>query len=319
MLDGLIQLLERANFDLNDLLAAAVLVSAFQGGHNASCQRDVIVLDENSIRQIQPMVLSASTTHRILVEHSQSRNGLAGVQNSCLGTRYRIHETARQRGDPTQPLQEIQNHAFTRENHPSVVADHGHRLSVVQAYAIEDFCMRCDLVMRRYRAVQSGIHVENARHAANARENTILLGENRCRGTLVCVNARIAGSVARGTILQQCVLDDSGNASAIPIHKLVVGHWSFVVGQARVGTAALDCTVEPKLDYPSSSSLLFAFSRRISSSCARLRIPSTTFAGAFARNCSLPSCRWPLAYSFSTCSSSFFNRSRSAAISIFRS
>src|SRR5271165_2350018 len=247
------------------------------------------------------MVLSATTTHCVLIEHAQSGSGLARVEDSGVGPGNGFNELARQRGNPTQALHEIQNHAFAGKNDACIVPDDSNRLSLVQPDAIEDFCMGRNLVMGSHRAIQGGIHVQNAGDAADARENAVLLGENRSRGTLVRINAGIAGGVARRAILQQRVLDNRGDASAIPVHRSC--------GDGRLA----------RLAYFSSSSLLFTFSRRTSSSCARFRIPSTTFAGAFARNCSLPNWRCPFAISFSICSSSFFNRSRSAAKSIFLS
>jgi hypothetical protein len=51
---------------------------------------------------------------------------------------------------------------------------------------------------------------------------------------------------------------------------------------------------------PNCSRLLYFFSQSFQFCQTRVRIPSTTLAGAFARNCSFPSCRWPFAISFSS-------------------
>src|SRR6266481_16066 len=73
----------------------------------------------------------------------------------------------------------------------------------------------------------------------------------------------------------------------------------------------------PLYGHPNSFIFATVFSRSTFNSSPRLRSPSTTLVGAFARNCSLLNCRWPLAISFSIFSNSFLRRSHSATTSIF--
>src|SRR4029077_14595230 len=114
--------------------------------------------------------------------------------------------------------------------------------------------MRGDLVMRSHRPIELGIHIQNARDAANARQNAILFCQNRGCSTLVGIDAGVAGRIARSMVLLQRVLDDCGNASAIPVHKSVVGTCYLMSSN--------------------SFSLLSAFSRKTANSCARFRKPS---------------------------------------------
>src|SRR5262249_57561126 len=93
--------------------------------------------------------------------------------------------------------------------------------------------MSGDFVVRRHGAVERSIDIQNAGYASNAREDAVLLRENGRRGTLVGIDAGVAGRIARGTIFEQRVLQDRGYAAAIPVH------WSFVVSTAPVRTAAL--------------------------------------------------------------------------------
>ena len=122
-------------------------MGSFERRHNASCQRNMIVLDQNSVGEIQTMVLPASATHRVFVQHAQAGHSLAGVQNSSLGSGDRVRKLASQRSNSAQSLQEIEDHSLTGKNHPGIVADHSDRLAVVQADAVKNFRMAGDFVV----------------------------------------------------------------------------------------------------------------------------------------------------------------------------
>ena len=209
-----------------------------------------------------------------------------------------VHKLAGQRGDSAQALQKIQDHALAGKNHARVVPDHGDRLAVVQAHAIENFGMAGDLVVRDHGAIQRGIHVENARHAADPGQNAILLREDGAGGALAGIDAGIAGGIAGRAVFEQRVLENRGNPSAVPVHSLP--------DYDHVGQRACNCSAEhssavdvSSAARPNSSSLLCVFSRSTAIPAPALRMPSTTFAGALARNCSLLNWRWPLPISFS--------------------
>ena len=121
---------------------------------DAPRQRNVIVLDQHSVGKIQAMVLTAAAAHCVLVEHPQAGRGLAGVEDACPGPGNRIHKLASQGGDAAQPLQKVQNHALAGKNHARVVPHHRNGLAVVQAYAIENFRMAGDFVMRSYGSIE---------------------------------------------------------------------------------------------------------------------------------------------------------------------
>ena len=65
-----------------------------------------------------------------------------------------------------------------------------------------------DFVVRSDGAVECGVNIENAGDAADAGENAILFGENGGGGTLVGIDAGIAGGIAGGAVFEQRVLDD---------------------------------------------------------------------------------------------------------------
>ena len=93
------------------------------------------------------------------------------------------------------------------------MTDDGDRLSRAQAHAIEDLLMGGNFVVRSDGAVEGRINVENARHTSNSGENAFLLGYDCRRGSLVGVNASVAGGIARGPVFEQRVLEDGGDAS----------------------------------------------------------------------------------------------------------
>src|SRR6185437_4987276 len=147
-------------------------------------------------------------------------------------------------------------------------------MPLMQPHAIENLRMRSNLVVTGHSAVDQRINVQNARDASDARKNTILFGQNGGRGPLVGINAGVAGGIMRGPVFEQRVLQNCCEASAIPIH-------SFLRRDSR-----------PRLSgrsYFNFDKLNCAFSRRIFSSSARFRSPSTTWVGALAKNPSLPS------------------------------
>src|SRR5436305_10035151 len=120
---------------------------------DASAEGDVIVLDKHTVGKIQTMVMTTAAAHRILVEQTQSRNGLACVQNARLGSGNRVHVTARSSSDSTHPLQQIEDYAFAGKNCASIVPDYRDRLAIMYAHAIKNFRMADDLVMPNCRLI----------------------------------------------------------------------------------------------------------------------------------------------------------------------
>jgi len=135
-----------------------------------------------------------------------------------VGTRHCIDKLAGDRGNSTQPLQEIQNHPLAGKNHAGVMTNDRYRLALVQAHPVENFGMSGDFIVRGDGAVEVGVDVKNAGDAANAGESAILLGKHGARRALVGIDAGIAGGIARGPVFLQRVLDNGGDASAIPVH-----------------------------------------------------------------------------------------------------
>src|SRR5579872_3648244 len=120
------------------------------------------------------MILPATAADGKLIEHAQPRRGFSRIQNSRLGSGNGFYEFPRERSDPAEPLQQVEDHALAGKNHPRIVTDHSNRLTSVQPHPVENFGMTGDLVMRDYSAIECGIDVENTRNAAQAGKNAIL-------------------------------------------------------------------------------------------------------------------------------------------------
>ncbi len=91
------------------------------------------------------MILSASATYRVFIQHAQSHHRLARVENLRASSAYRIHKSPRDRGNSAQSLQQVQDHAFAGEQRPRVMPDIRDDLALVQPNAIEDFRMSRNL------------------------------------------------------------------------------------------------------------------------------------------------------------------------------
>src|SRR4051812_39538840 len=104
-------------------------MSALQRLRNATRQRNMIVLDQYAVRQIEAVIESAAAHHAIFIEDAKARDSFARIENADSGSGNGIHELARERRDSAQPLQYIQDDALTREQHPCIVANNGDRLA----------------------------------------------------------------------------------------------------------------------------------------------------------------------------------------------
>ncbi len=193
---------------------------------DATSERNVIVLDQNTIGKIKTMILAAPAAHRVLVNGAQAWNGFARVQDASLGPVHGVHELPRQGCDAAHALQKIQDHALTGENHAGVMADHSNRLPLVQTHSVEDLRMAGDLVVGYDGSVDGGEYVEDGGNYADARKDAVLFREHGGSGFLIRLHASVAGRVARGAILEQRVLQDRGEVAIGPVHKSVVsGKW----------------------------------------------------------------------------------------------
>src|SRR5690242_19312132 len=206
VLQGFVQFSQAANLYFDRLFTSTIGMGAVQRFADAAGQGDVIVLDEDTVGEIEAVIQSASAAHGIFVEHPQTRDSLAGIQDARLGAGDGINEFASQCSNAAHALQEIQDDTFAGEEHARVVANDGDLLSFVQAHAIEYFRMAGDLRVRDDRAIEAGKDIEDDGDRTYAREDAILLGEDCADSTLVRIDAGVGGRIARRPVFEQRVL-----------------------------------------------------------------------------------------------------------------
>ena len=78
----------------------------------------------------------------------------------------------------------------------------------MQPHTVKNLRMRRDLIMRRDRAIEHGVDVENSRNASDARQNAILLSQDRRRSALVGIDAGITRRIARSPVFEQRILNN---------------------------------------------------------------------------------------------------------------
>ena len=83
--DGLLEFGGGADFDLDDLAGLAACESAVEDGGQAAAERDVVVLDEDSVLQVEAVVDAAAAADGVLIERAQAGDGLAGVEDFGFG------------------------------------------------------------------------------------------------------------------------------------------------------------------------------------------------------------------------------------------
>src|SRR5207244_828895 len=191
---------------------------ALQCGDNSTGERNMIVLNQDSVGKVQTMVLPAAATHRVFIDHPQPRDRLPGIEDSGFSAGHSLDELTCERCNSAHTLQEIQDHALARENHTSVVSDDRYGLPLVQANPVKNLRMSSHFVVRSHSSIQRSVDIEDPRHTSDSSQNTVLFRNNSSGGPLVRLNAGIAGRIAGGAIFQQRILDHGSKPSTIPVH-----------------------------------------------------------------------------------------------------
>src|SRR5438034_9609327 len=119
---------------------------ALQCGDNSTGERNMIVLNQDSVGKIQAMVLPAAATHRVFIDHPQPRDRLPGIEDSGFSAGHSLDELTRERGNPAHTLQEIEDHALAGQNHTRVVPDTGYGLPLVHANPVNMFRLSTPLI-----------------------------------------------------------------------------------------------------------------------------------------------------------------------------
>src|SRR5256884_4447771 len=109
---------------------------ALQCGDNSTGERNMIVLNQDSVGKIQAMVLPAAATHRVFIDHPQPRDRLPGIEDSGFSAGHSLDELTCERCNSAHTLQEIQDHALdTDRKSTRLNSSHGYI-----SYAV--FCLK---------------------------------------------------------------------------------------------------------------------------------------------------------------------------------
>jgi len=149
---SVLKFLWRADFYLDGWEPRRLRTACSRRG-NSPGERDMIVLDEDSIGKIEAVILPPPqrTAYLSITRRPGAFLRVSRIRAWCRRRRRRI---CGEGGDAAHALEKIQDDAFARKKHARVVADDGDGLAFVQAHAIEDFGMRGDFVVRSDGAVE---------------------------------------------------------------------------------------------------------------------------------------------------------------------
>jgi hypothetical protein len=133
----------------------------------------MVVLDQNSARQIHAVVVAAARPHRIFLQLAPAGKRFPCVEDLGVGSLHKIHELGGERGDSRKALEVVQRDALRRQQSPcmSRYEEHGDaRLdpaSVLLVDADRDFGI--ELAERLDRQRNSGDHAALTGHERAAR------------------------------------------------------------------------------------------------------------------------------------------------------
>src|SRR5947207_15969142 len=95
---------------------------ALQCGDNSTGERNMIVLNQDSVGKIQAMVLRAAATHRVFIDHPQPLDRLPGIEGSAFSAGHSLDELTCERCNTALSLLTIQAHALAREYDTSLAS-----------------------------------------------------------------------------------------------------------------------------------------------------------------------------------------------------
>ena len=135
MIENLVEFVEIAHFDLYLQLQALlfeVCVAAVDGLGDASSKVYVVVLEQYHVEQTYAMVGATAYLHGLLLKHTQSGSGLAGVEHACAGALKPLHITVGHGCNAAHSLHDIEHQALSlqqrahlsRDNHSYVAGLH---------------------------------------------------------------------------------------------------------------------------------------------------------------------------------------------------
>src|ERR1700750_3343232 len=149
--ERLLEFLAIADFHLHPLTGLARGERCGQYLGNATAKRDVVVLDEDAVGEIETMVLAASAGDSVFIQQAQSGHSLAGVKNFRLSALHLVYIAAGNRSDAAHSLHQIEDYSFAGGGDLSGGTDDGNRLSALDPHSVEDLRMMYNLIANRIR------------------------------------------------------------------------------------------------------------------------------------------------------------------------
>src|ERR1700728_1165560 len=222
--DGLFEFLAIAHLHLHALAGLARRKRSRKYFGDAAAERDVVVLDEDAVGEVEAMVLAAAAGDGVFVQQAQPGHRLARVQHFRFGALHLVDVAARDGSDAAHALHQVEDDALAGKQNVCGRADDGNRLSPFDAHPIEDFRMMDDFVTDWIRPsgrlTEAGIDVQKAGNAAEAGDNTLLLGHDGAGGTQFGIDGVGRCNVFERLIFPQGVFQDSSDSLTLPVHTL---------------------------------------------------------------------------------------------------
>ena len=112
MVKHLLQLVKRAYLNLNlqvESLLFQVSMTAVNGVGNTTGKVHVVVLQEYHVEQADAMVRATADLDGLLLEHTHTRSGLAGIEHTGASALQTLHILIGHGGNTTHALHDIQH------------------------------------------------------------------------------------------------------------------------------------------------------------------------------------------------------------------
>jgi len=130
---GFAQLIERLDFDLDELAASAGCacepVRVRQRRFDTSGSGDVVLLDQDPVVQTKPVVATPSTVYSVFLRQAEAGNGLSCIDHLRFRTAEEVGETTRLTRHTREQLKKIQGTAFSRQQSTRVAVDLAEQLA----------------------------------------------------------------------------------------------------------------------------------------------------------------------------------------------
>src|SRR3954470_17092684 len=244
--DRLVDLRQRFGLDFNRQ-PGTIGTRMRDGGGDAPCEADVVVLDQIRVEQARAMIRRPTGADGVLLQQPQHGRRLARVEDGDASTSG-IDELPCARGNARQALEEIERRAFTHQQRPRRADDPGNRLTraarVPVALCGREHRLRRllhlgHLAKRFERDVQTGkhaigLHEQNA--AAHQRRGNRGLGRDVSGAHILVERAgdevSIQGGIQGGHAIQRSELCFSATGS----------YPSTTIARGSPGAASNACT-----------------------------------------------------------------------------